>query len=591
MRLSHPVRCAILWLTLIALLAVPAEAIVSFETDKFISQVVGPDNSDMDHDGNSTVLFVTDTDTATDIQLVRSTDAGATWAPGVGFDDETITGPGSAGRPVISHVDGAQWVGVYKFVPSGGDFDLYARVSSDGGISWSDPALVDPVGAPGDSHQDTALGLECAQGVCVLVGCSSLGYYRSLSFDDGTTWSSPTVFGVGPVSCTGDVVSDGSGNWLVVWQSSDDLGGTIGGDDDILFIRSTDNASSWSSAAALNVAAATDSLNEDDPRVDVNASGTWIVTWKQPTESLSDSRTVVARSIDLGATWSPEIFVDTPGITGTEPRIGAGAGSEWVVAYSTSAVAPQLGGDIEVFYSRSTDDGLSWTLPVLLNRDGIVDHIDSPHPDTNKALHVMQIGSTWLAAITGDGNVTTVRVARSVAACPTLPDPSCDAGVNQRVGIREAAIHRDSIKLKVKDAALGALGDLGDPTTASDYVLCLWDDQGGQPVLVYEQDAHAGTTCAGKPCWRQVGAGYRFKDNRLENSSISRLSLAPKKSDTELKITAKLRGLAVGPPQLPLSVDPSVRVQLHNLADGHCWEASFDQPKKNDTQRFDAKEP
>src|SRR3972149_551330 len=54
------------------------------------------------------------------------------------------------------------------------------------------------------------------------------------------------------------VTTDGAGNWVAVWDSNDDLGGTIE-DKDILVSRSADNGSTWSAPAALNTNASTDS--------------------------------------------------------------------------------------------------------------------------------------------------------------------------------------------------------------------------------------------------------------------------------------------------------------------------------------------
>ncbi|MCH7721501.1 MAG: exo-alpha-sialidase, partial [Planctomycetes bacterium] len=55
------------------------------------------------------------------------------------------------------------------------------------------------------------------------------------------------------------LTTDGQGNWVAVWDSYDDLGGTIGTDFDILVSRSTDNAATWTDPAPLNTNAASDS--------------------------------------------------------------------------------------------------------------------------------------------------------------------------------------------------------------------------------------------------------------------------------------------------------------------------------------------
>ena len=47
------------------------------------------------------------------------------------------------------------------------------------------------------------------------------------------------------------VTTDGTGIWLAVWESVDDLGATIGTDSDILVARSTNAGATWSAPSVL----------------------------------------------------------------------------------------------------------------------------------------------------------------------------------------------------------------------------------------------------------------------------------------------------------------------------------------------------
>ncbi|UCE61921.1 MAG: exo-alpha-sialidase, partial [Phycisphaerales bacterium] len=72
----------------------------------------------------------------------------------------------------------------------------------------------------------------------------------SHSTDNGASWTPVAPLNTNAASDSGEdgyaqLTTDGQGNWLAVWYSEDDLGGTIGTDPDILFSHSTDNGASW----------------------------------------------------------------------------------------------------------------------------------------------------------------------------------------------------------------------------------------------------------------------------------------------------------------------------------------------------------
>jgi len=58
--------------------------------------------------------------------------------------------------------------------------------------------------------------------------------------DNVATWTAPAALNTNAATDSGwdwgpQVTTDGGGNWVAVWRSTDTLGGTIGTDDDILF--------------------------------------------------------------------------------------------------------------------------------------------------------------------------------------------------------------------------------------------------------------------------------------------------------------------------------------------------------------------
>ena len=110
------------------------------------------------------------------------------------------------------------------------------------------------------------------------------------------------------------MATDGAGNWVTVWWSTENLGGTIGTDADILVSRSTDNGATWTAPAALNTNAASDSGSDVDPEVTTDGAGNWVAVWHS-TENLggigTDHDILVARSTDNGQTWTAPAALNT----------------------------------------------------------------------------------------------------------------------------------------------------------------------------------------------------------------------------------------------------------------------------------------
>lgn len=102
--------------------------------------------------------------------------------------------------------------------------------------------------------------------------------------------------------------TDGSGNWIVVWHSNENLGGVTGGDNDVFLSRSTNNGSSWSPVAVLNVNAGTDAGADSFPDIVTDRNGVWVAVW-QSNDTLggtigTDWDILVSRSTNNGITWT-----------------------------------------------------------------------------------------------------------------------------------------------------------------------------------------------------------------------------------------------------------------------------------------------
>jgi probable HAF family extracellular repeat protein/cysteine-rich repeat protein len=170
------------------------------------------------------------------------------------------------------------------------------------------------------------------------------------------------------------------------------------------------------------------------------------------------------------------------------------------------------------------------------------------------------------------------------------PAMTCLAGVKTSLGIKnQLADSKDAIKWKWAGAAFGQ-ADLGDPTNATVYTLCISDSTGGVDRLV------ATLRINPTPIWENHDPdGFRYAyDNDLV-SGVYKVQL--KTGDAaKAKIQISARGGAV-PMPLPISEselfdqDTRVTAQLFNDTTATCWSSEFSIATKNKASGFKAKTP
>ena len=225
--------------------------------------------------------------------------------------------------------------------------------------------------------------------------------FISRSTDNGATWSDVAALNTNAATDTGDdiaqdLATDGAGNWVAVWESKDDLGGTIGADTDILFARSDDEGVTWSDPAPLFEEFTTDTGSDGAPRVvwSSNGAGTWLVIWHSSSFAGDDPvRTefviLLSRSAD-GITWTdPIISLDS--IDGTEirggdnrPNLATDGAGNWIALWqSFDEIVDRAGttrdaGDI--LFATSDDDGLTWSNAAPLSTNAATEVWDDSDP-------------------------------------------------------------------------------------------------------------------------------------------------------------------------------------------------------------------
>ncbi|MCK4836603.1 MAG: exo-alpha-sialidase [Candidatus Aminicenantes bacterium] len=173
------------------------------------------------------------------------------------------------------------------------------------------------------------------------------------STDKGSTWSVPVNISNNAALSVSPEISFNSVNDLyVVWDDS------TPGNREIFFIRSTDNGLTWSSP--LNIS----KTNTDGsylPSIALSSTGIIYVVWM---EWNGDRDIFFSRSTDNGNTWSlPVIIYNDTGLSIGPEIIDDGIGNLYVVWEDMIAAKS------ETFFSRSTDNGSNWSLPVNISNN------------------------------------------------------------------------------------------------------------------------------------------------------------------------------------------------------------------------------
>ena len=183
----------------------------------------------------------------------------------------------------------------------------------------------------------------------------------------------------------------------------------------------------------------------------------------------------------------------------------------------------------------------------------------------------------------GDGCSDTCRLER----CAATPATGCRRPVTpggaRLLVTRNGVAARDALAWHWTKGAATTPAELGDPTSATSYLLCVYDASGtAQPRAALA--APVGGQCAGIPCWRATRPGFLYKDRLATPDGVTRMRLAAGEVDGTAKLVVEGRGAALATPVLPLTAP--VLVQLVDTDTGVCWEATHAAPSRSDAGRF-----
>ena len=170
--------------------------------------------------------------------------------------------------------------------------------------------------------------------------------------------------------------------------------------------------------------------------------------------------------------------------------------------------------------------------------------------------------------------------------CGSAPASQCKAPVQpgrSSLFVKDATPNSgDRLTWKWIKGAATAKPEFGDPIHATDYEFCVYD---GADRLVSRACAPHDNVCDGKPCWRDIGNGFKYRRRDSAGGLKNSLQLLLRAgADGKGQIIVKGKGGAFAMPHLPVA--QPVTVQLVN-GGGVCWETTHSAPaQRNDTQQF-----
>lgn len=228
--------------------------------------------------------------------------------------------------------------------------------TDDGGASWGPIVNVDdqPGFADKESMVSDGNGTLYLAYDDVDLSSGDVNLRLTRSMDDGATWTPTTPVGNGPAGFAGPVIAARpNGTVYVAWW---DFGGG-----NILVSRSWDRGATWGVPVQVNPTTGTASFIPAHrwwvplPSIVADSQGRVYVAW--PDQGFGDLDVVVARSDDDGASWSVPARINDD--ARREQRMVSLAIDTMDVLHA--AWYDNRTGNLNVFYSNSTDGGGTWS--------------------------------------------------------------------------------------------------------------------------------------------------------------------------------------------------------------------------------------
>ena len=276
-----------------------------------------------------------------EIYYKRSTDGGVSWGADVRLTNDTSK---SSYPSIAVSVD---VVLVFWNDNRDGNYEIYAKRSTDGGATWEpDRRLSDGAG-----WSDTPSAGVSGSFVHVVWADERDGeteiYYKR-STDLGATWGADTRLTNEPAKSNFPSLSVSGSNIHVVWSDYRDTEFTE--PEEIYYKRSTDGGTTWGPDIRLT----NEEHWSDYPCI--SSSGPFVhAVWYDSRHGGNGGSIYYKRSVDGGNTWKADtLLTDVPFVSSYASVAASGS-----IVHVVFDDARDPAGN-EVFYKRSTDGGASW---------------------------------------------------------------------------------------------------------------------------------------------------------------------------------------------------------------------------------------
>ena len=262
--------------------------------------------------------------------------------------------------------DGVAYLAYAGWAGSSTQADIFFSKSSDGGRTWTAPTRVNS-DTGGASQADPTLALDSANNIYIAWVDGRGGtndIFFSKSTDGGLSFSAnPRVNDVTTSFQTEPSIAvDGQGLVHVAWTDNRNQFTT---GPDIYYGNSTDGGLTFNANLRVNNDAT--GGEQARPAIAVASDRVVFVVWDDPRNGARGRDVYFSRSTDLGVTWSPNIIVndDSGNAAQTNAAIAVDAGAIYLawVDSRTANTAP------DIYATRSTNGGVTFAASVPVSDD------------------------------------------------------------------------------------------------------------------------------------------------------------------------------------------------------------------------------